>query len=1285
MSFGTIGEYQEGREEWKQYAERVDHYLAANGITDADRKRAVFLSVIGPKAYKLLASLVAPQKLVEVSYADLVKKMTDHQSPPPSEIVQRFKFHTRVRGPRESIATYVAELRALGQHCGFGDTLEDMLRDRLVCGVNDERIQRRLLAEREMRLDFKRALELAYSVETADKNSKELQSRTSAEHQPRSQKNVFQVTPSSGSQTPCYRCGRRNHKPASCKFKNSRCHNCGQVGHLKAKCPNEPKNKDKVKNIQDVEDSVEPSELLKQINTTVGRAKPIMVEVELNGHQLSMELDTGASVSLISAKTDQAIFKDMPLQESTAALTTYSGEQLEVLGQRQVEVVVEGQRATLPLIVVAGHGQSLFGRDWLRVIRLNWKSIGLVQRHSLEDLLKEFEDVFRPGLGTLKGYQAKIIVDPDAKPRFCRARTVPYALRKTVEEELERLQQEGIIEPVQFAEWAAPIVPVLKSGGKAVRICGDFKQTVNQASKLDRYPIPRIQDLFATLAGGKKFSKLDMSQAYQQIKLDKDSQAYVTINTHQGLFAYKRLPFGVASAPGIFQRVMECLLKGIPGVTVYLDDVLITGPTEAKHLTALREVLRRMSRAGLRLRRDKCTFLASSVVYLGHQIDAEGLHPVSEKVQAIQDAPTPRDVTELKAYLGLLTYYNRFLPNLATLLAPIYTLLRRDQPWKWTTAHEEAFVKSKELMLKSQLLVHFDPTQEIVLACDASAYGIGGVLSHRMPDGQERPVGFVSRTLNKAERNYSQIEKEGLACVFAVRRFHDYVYGHAFTLQTDHKPLLSLFNEKKGVPPQASGRIQRWALKLAAYQYTMSCRSTTSHANADALSRLPIPDSGEETAEIPELVLIVNNLQDAPITSRQIAHWSARDKVLSRVLRYIQDGWPQHCPDELKPYWLRRTELTSHEGCILWGGRVVVPEKGREYVVSELHGGHPGATRMKALARGLVWWPGLDGVLEGVVKNCPECQEIQSLPPTQPMQPWSWPTRPWSRLHLDFAGPLDGRMFLVIVDAHSKWLDVIPMKTASAQTTIQRLRTVFANFGVPESIVTDNGPQFTAAEFQEFCKSNGIRHILIAPYHPASNGLAERGVRTFKESYHKQTEGSIEDRLARFLLQYRITPHSTTGRSPAELLFGRKIRTRLDSIRPDLSKTVEQKQHQQKESHDRNAQDRSLAVRDKVFVKNFGPGKRWLPGILLRMSGPRSFMVKLWDGRVVRRHLDHLRKRAVTVVRTTEGANDVMGDLDVSQPALTPVITPLPAAASEPPPRRYPSRDRRAPQRYDPS
>ena len=335
---------------------------------------------------------------------------------------------------------------------------------------------------------------------------------------------------------------------------------------------------------------------------------------------------------------------------------------------------------------------------------------------------------------------------------------------------------------------------------------------------------------------------------------------------------------------------MENLLQGITNVVVYIDDILITGPTEDEHLKTLAEVLDRIEKAGLLLQRSKCLFMPPSVVYLGHRIDAQGLHPLTEKVKAIQEAPKPNNVSELKAYLGLLSYYSKFLPNLSTTLAPLYSLLRASIRWHWTAKQEEAFKASKRLLTSSQVLVHFDPKLDIVLSCDASAYGIGAVLSHRMPDGSEKPVGFVSRTLSAAEKNYSQIEKEGLACVFSDKRFHSYLYGHSFTHITDHKPLLSLFNAQKAIPPQASARIQRWALTLAMYEYTLSFRLTKAHGNADAMSRLPLPNTHQTTPLPPEVVLLMEELEKSPVVAASVRAWTDTDPLMSRVHQFIQSG-----------------------------------------------------------------------------------------------------------------------------------------------------------------------------------------------------------------------------------------------------------------------------------------------------------------------------------------------------------------------------------------------------------
>eukprot|EP00731_Ephydatia_muelleri_P023522 Em0015g1105a len=554
---------------------------------------------------------------------------------------------------------------------------------------------------------------------------------------------------------------------------------------------------------------------------------------------------------------------------------------------------------------------------------------------------------------------------------------------------------------------------------------------------------------------------------------------------------------------------MDSVLQGIPKVIVYIDDILITGSTDKEHLETLEKVLYKLKEAGIHLNKDKCFFLQESVVYLGYKIDKNGIHPLAEKVEAVKNAPEPKNITELKSYLGLLTYYSRFLPRMATMLAQLYRLLQAKIPWNWTQKEKMAFENSKNLLLSAKVLVHFDPNKELILACDASSYGVGAVLSHKMPDGTERPIAFASRTLSSAEKNYSQLEKEGLACIFGVKRFHLYLYGRNITIVTDHKPLLQLFDPQRGIPMQVSGRIQRWIMTLAVYKYKLVFKKTEEHGNADALSRLPMDGKQiEEEEEIPtELVLLFESLKDSPVDCSQVKHWTKKDPILSQVLQYILAGWPLHPPSgasqTLLSFWQRRMELSTHDGCILWGNRVVVPEKGRNYVLQELHGGHPGISRMKSLSRTFVWWPGIDKDIEMLVSKCPQCQAARPSPPVAPLQPWSWPTRPWARLHIDYAGPVEGQMLLVVIDAHSKWIEVEVGKDATAEATIQRLRTIFSR---------------------------------SAPYHPSSNGMAERAVQTVKQGVKKMTTGTLRDKLARFLFQYRITPQTTTGVSPAELL-----------------------------------------------------------------------------------------------------------------------------------------------------
>ena len=421
------------------------------------------------------------------------------------------------------------------------------------------------------------------------------------------------------------------------------------------------------------------------------------------------------------------------------------------------------------------------------------------------------------------------------------------------------------------------------------RICGDYKVTINQEPEIDQYPLPKPENLFATLAGGKRFTKLDLSQAYQQLELDDPSKMLVTINTHRGLYRYNRLPFGVASAPALFDTV----LQDIPHVICYLDDILVTGTSESDHLRNLETVFKRLQHYGFRMRKDKCALFQTSVEYLGHKIDAEGLHALPDKIDAIVRAPEPRNIQELRSFLGLLNYYGKFIPNLSTIIHPLNRLLQHAKQWDWTAECAQSFEQAKQSLSSSSVLIHYDPALPLQLAGDASAYGIGAIISHVLPDGSEKPIAFASRTLSSSEQNYAQIEKEALSLVFGVKKFHQYLYGRKFDLITDHKPLTAIFGSKKGIPSLAAARLQRWAVLLSAYQYNIRFKATDDHANADGLSRLPLSKSPQPTTSISS-TFNLSQIEALPLTAARIASATRKDPVLSKVLQFTKHRCGSH-------------------------------------------------------------------------------------------------------------------------------------------------------------------------------------------------------------------------------------------------------------------------------------------------------------------------------------------------------------------------------------------------------
>ena len=627
--FRQVGEFDPDNEKISTYLERVKLFIEANSVDD-EKKVAVLLTIVGVKNYSLLEGLLAPTNPREKSYDELTQVLKAHYEPKPVVIAERYHFYRRCQASGESIAAFVAELRKLAINCQFGAFLDEALRDRLVCGLRSEQTQKRLLSEPE--LSLAKALQIAQAIEAANNRTKEIKLPGAVISTEVSVLGVNKV---------CYRCGKR-HDAKTCRFKEAKCYKCGKIRHLASVCRSKKELRGGSKAVHRQHqskqewprshwleseasppaDSGQQDVSLFAIRETTGNPT-IQVEVKVNHKPLVMQVDTGAAVSLISEEEMKSKFPGAQLKPSPLLLKTYTGEVMKVLGELIVAVEYKQQGPKhLSLVVVRGKGPCLFGRNWLHHIRLDWKSIASIQ--SVQDplgdvntLLDKYADVFSEELGTIHPSQAKLVVREGVKPKFCRARQVPFALKSVVEDELDRLEKMGVMEKVNFIEWATPVVVVPKKDGR-VRLCGDYKVTLNPSLDVDQYPLPRSEDLFATLAGGKHFSVLDLSNAYQQLLLEEASRKFVTINTHRGLYRYTRLPFGIASAPAIFQKTMDTILQGIPGVLCYIDDLLVTGKTLGEHMRNLEMVLQRAKQYGVRIKREKCRFLQPSVEFLGH-------------------------------------------------------------------------------------------------------------------------------------------------------------------------------------------------------------------------------------------------------------------------------------------------------------------------------------------------------------------------------------------------------------------------------------------------------------------------------------------------------------------------------------------------------------------------------------------------------------------------------------------------------------------------------------------
>lgn len=911
-------------------------------------------------------------------------------------------------------------------------------------------------------------------------------------------------------------------------------------------------------------------------------------------------------------------------------------------------------RAVSRFYVVKNGPQPLLGKQTAK--QLGVLVVGLPSQRELVQQVEACRT-----FPSIRGVKIRIPIDKSVEPVAQRLRRLPLPMLGRVDEKLNDLLSKDIIEKVsEPSRWVSPMVIVVKDSGD-IRLCIDMRQ-LNKAILRETHPLPTIEEIRWRMNGAKYFSRLDIKDAFHQLQLDDESKHLTTFITHRGLFRYKRLVFGISCAPEMFQKILEQILADCENTVNFIDDIVVTGGSEAEHDLALDKVLKKLNEYGILLNQSKCAFKLTEIEFIGQRFNQNGMVPSQSKIEAIQSFRPPRSCEEVRSFLGLVNYVGSFIPNLASISFPLRELTKNNSTFVWEQGQEQAFNELIRLVGNIETLSHFDPKLRTRVVADASPVGLGAVLlqfHQGHPEGDPKVVAYASKSLTSTECRYAQTEKEALALVWAVERFQIYLFGIRFELETDHKPLESIFT------PTSSPclRIERWVLRLQAFSYDVVYRKGKSNI-ADPLSRLSRPADIEEFDPDSD-VYIRNVIEHTAVDIDEVEVASANDPEMQALRECVGKGVWNYANDLLKPYHAFRAELGTVGDLIVRGSKLVIPKSLRQRLLELGHEGHPGRTKMQQRLRCSCWWPGMDEAIVRMVETCSGCRLVSQPSRPEPMMRRALPDKPWVDVAIDFLGPLpSGDYLLVIIDYFSRYKEIEILRKITASETADRLERIFVRLGYPRTITLDNGRQFVSTFFDQYCKQRGIVLNKTTPYWPQENGLVERQnrslVKRLKISQALNSDWKAD--LGAYLSMYYATPHSTTGKTPSELMFGRTIRTKIPSLQDINTGTAlhssdyRDRDLQMKEKgrvaedQRRKAKTSEIVAGDRVLMKNAIPGNKlsttFNPTVMtvVGKQGPRVTVQCAESGKIYDRNSSHLKVIHDKVEDTA--SNDIAANME---------------------------------------
>ena len=843
---------------------------------------------------------------------------------------------------------------------------------------------------------------------------------------------------------------------------------------------------------------------------------------------------------------------------------------------------------------------------------LSGSDLSSEQKDILLTFLKQNRDIFATGLhelGKCNRYMHKIETDPHARPvRMPFFRTTPQH-QAEINRQVDELLKNDIITESN-SDWHSPCLLVKKANGE-FRLVTDFRR-LNKVTKPMAFPLPRMECVFDTIGQSRAqyFTSLDLHSAFLQIGMHPDSRHKAAFITQNGIYEYKRMPFGLMNAPVSFQMVMTQVLRGMTWkhCLIYLDDILVFSENFEAHIKHLGQIFGRIREANLKLKPNKCDFAAKEIKYLGHIISKHGIRTNPEKTQAVSTFPVPKCQKDVRSFLGICNYYRKFVKDYSNIAAPLNYLLRNNVPFSWTDECQTAFETLKQALLTSPILAYPDMDKQFLLTCDASTSAIGYVLGQLDSEGREVVIAYGGRSLHDSEKNWCTSEQEMLAIIEGIRAYHVYLSNKEFKIYSDHKALKYVMNQKN-----PTSRLARWATEIQGYKFEIIHRSGKNNLVADALSRRTYPTTtdtkdnslfmvtsgdmtySEDNADVqtesiqveliynetsslytidPDLALpslsdlpAISKLQQACDDFKDIYQYLAHDIVPpdeNRMLKVVLSSRFYDLCDGVLYHWFQRRLKVNKDAPVeeRWIKQLALPKVLRQEALRAYHdnsagGAHLGIERVMAAMKSKYHWPRMHQEIHNYIHSCDTCQRIKrdthALPP--PLTPLPTDGR-FERWHMDFLKvhkTKEGYQYLlIVVDSFTKWIEAFPLKTQESQEVAKCLfENVFARFGAPRYLVSDRGKSFMNNLVNALCELFDIKQFLTSSYHPQTNSQVERTNSTILQcfrAYCDKDQNNWPHKLPGILMALRNSPSTqSTEFSPYYMVFGIEMNLPFDT------------------------------------------------------------------------------------------------------------------------------------------